>query len=92
MYDMSTSAEAARRKRNQRLKAVGDPLEGMEEADSVVPDIEALWEVVRKLIPHDKTVQLHFDEVCTNQAAVYSRAEDTLCGCGYIRQMKLPET
>uniref|UniRef100_A0A1B0BYV4 Caspase family p10 domain-containing protein n=1 Tax=Glossina palpalis gambiensis TaxID=67801 RepID=A0A1B0BYV4_9MUSC len=41
-------------------------------------DIEALREVVEKLSPHGKIVQLLFDEVFT-----YSQTENMLYGCGY---------
>ncbi|XP_037899387.1 uncharacterized protein LOC119643950 [Glossina fuscipes] len=90
----TTSAEAARKEKNKRLEPVVNPDEGqeIEETDSVMPDIEVLREVVRKLTPHDKIVQLHFDEVYTDQGSIYSRTEDILYGCGYILNQKLTET
>ncbi|KAL9875170.1 uncharacterized protein ACN427_013408 isoform 1-T2 [Glossina fuscipes fuscipes] len=80
--------------RRQLLESTEDPHEGqeVEEAGDVVPDIEALKEVGRKLAPHDEIVHLHIDEVFTNHAAVYSRAEDALYGCCYIDRTKLLET
>uniref|UniRef100_A0A1B0BLG9 Uncharacterized protein n=1 Tax=Glossina palpalis gambiensis TaxID=67801 RepID=A0A1B0BLG9_9MUSC len=75
MYDEgpSTSAEAARKQRNGRLQPTGDQHEFQAEAESVVPDIEALGEGVRKLTSRGKVVTLHFDEMYSNQTATYSR-------------------
>ncbi|KAL9912969.1 uncharacterized protein ACN427_002419 [Glossina fuscipes fuscipes] len=90
----STSAQARLAREVERLQAQNAELkrrlaryedqEVEPEADYVVPEIEALKEVVGKLTPHNRIVQLHFDEMCTNHEAVYSRAEDALCGCNYI--------
>ncbi|KAL9915171.1 uncharacterized protein ACN2A1_001920 isoform 1-T2 [Glossina fuscipes fuscipes] len=90
----TTSAEAARKQKNRRLEPAVNPdkSQEIEETDSVMPDIEVLREVVRKLTPHDKIVQLHFDEVYTDQGSIYSRTEDILYGCGYILNQKLTET
>uniref|UniRef100_A0A1B0FC95 Uncharacterized protein n=1 Tax=Glossina morsitans morsitans TaxID=37546 RepID=A0A1B0FC95_GLOMM len=73
----TTSAEAAQRLKARRLQ----PFDADEPADRVVPNIQRLREVVSKLSAHDKIVQLHFDEVYTDQTTVYSRAEDRLYGC-----------
>uniref|UniRef100_A0A1B0C6U3 Uncharacterized protein n=1 Tax=Glossina palpalis gambiensis TaxID=67801 RepID=A0A1B0C6U3_9MUSC len=58
----------------------------------VVPDIEALQEVVRKLTPRDKIVHLHFDEMYTDHRSAYCRSEDRPYGCGYMLLNKIPET
>ncbi|KAL9893289.1 uncharacterized protein ACN2A1_008484 isoform 2-T2 [Glossina fuscipes fuscipes] len=55
-------------------------------------DIEALREVVGRLSPHDKVVQLHFDEVQTSGKMRYSRTEDVLYGCGYNNSGKITTT
>ncbi|KAL9889040.1 uncharacterized protein ACN427_008463 [Glossina fuscipes fuscipes] len=55
-------------------------------------DIEALREVVGRLSPHDKVVQLHFDEVHTSGKMRYSRTEDVLYGCGYNNSGKITTT
>ncbi|KAL9892977.1 uncharacterized protein ACN2A1_008284 isoform 1-T1 [Glossina fuscipes fuscipes] len=55
-------------------------------------DIEALREVVGRLSPHDKVVQLHFDEVYTSGKMRYSRTEDVLYGCGYNNSGKITTT
>ncbi|KAL9930445.1 uncharacterized protein ACN427_014906 isoform 1-T2 [Glossina fuscipes fuscipes] len=55
-------------------------------------DIEALREVVGRLSPHDKVVQLHFDEVYTNGKMRYFRTEDILYGCGYNNCGKITTT
>uniref|UniRef100_A0A1B0AUN9 Transposable element P transposase-like RNase H domain-containing protein n=1 Tax=Glossina palpalis gambiensis TaxID=67801 RepID=A0A1B0AUN9_9MUSC len=55
-------------------------------------DIEALREVVGRLSPHDKVVQLHFDEVYTNGKMRYFRTEDILYGCGYNNCGKITRT
>uniref|UniRef100_A0A1B0G2H8 Uncharacterized protein n=1 Tax=Glossina morsitans morsitans TaxID=37546 RepID=A0A1B0G2H8_GLOMM len=80
----TTSAGAARGKKDRRLEPAVNPEEGqeIEEADKVIPNIKALREVVSKLTAHDKIVQLHFAEVYTDQRSVYSRSEDRLYGCG----------
>ncbi|KAL9921661.1 uncharacterized protein ACN427_002573 isoform 1-T2 [Glossina fuscipes fuscipes] len=52
-------------------------------------NIEALREVVGRLSPHDKVVQVHFDEVYTNGKMRYSRTEDILNGCGYDDTKKI---
>ncbi|XP_037897533.1 uncharacterized protein LOC119642453 [Glossina fuscipes] len=74
----------ARNEELQRRLGRYEGQEGGPETDSVVPDIGELKEVVKKLIPNDKIVQLHFDEVLTNHRVVYSRAEETLHGCKYF--------
>ncbi|KAL9913634.1 uncharacterized protein ACN2A1_000997 isoform 1-T1 [Glossina fuscipes fuscipes] len=75
----STSSAAARRRKDRRLEPAVNP-EGLEveNAGRVVPNIEALREVVRKLTSHDKIVQLHFNEVFTNNHVVNLWAADTL--------------
>uniref|UniRef100_A0A1B0BQL2 Transposable element P transposase-like RNase H domain-containing protein n=1 Tax=Glossina palpalis gambiensis TaxID=67801 RepID=A0A1B0BQL2_9MUSC len=55
-------------------------------------DVEALREVVGRLSPHDKVVQLHFDEVQTSGKMRYSRTEDVLYGCGYNNSGKITTT
>uniref|UniRef100_A0A1B0GB48 Uncharacterized protein n=1 Tax=Glossina morsitans morsitans TaxID=37546 RepID=A0A1B0GB48_GLOMM len=60
--------------------------------DVVNPDISALQEVLSSLTGHDKNVQIHFDEVYTDQRSVYSRSENRLCGRGYILKQKLAKT
>uniref|UniRef100_A0A1B0BL65 Transposable element P transposase-like RNase H domain-containing protein n=1 Tax=Glossina palpalis gambiensis TaxID=67801 RepID=A0A1B0BL65_9MUSC len=55
-------------------------------------DIEALREVVGRLSPHDKVVQVHFDEVYTSGKMRYSRKEDLLYGCGYNNSGKITTT
>uniref|UniRef100_A0A1B0ALA1 Uncharacterized protein n=1 Tax=Glossina palpalis gambiensis TaxID=67801 RepID=A0A1B0ALA1_9MUSC len=41
-----------------------------------------------QLSEKDKIVQIHFDEVYTNHATVYSRADDELRGCDHTNQKK----
>ncbi|KAL9890097.1 uncharacterized protein ACN427_009184 [Glossina fuscipes fuscipes] len=67
-----------------------EPAEGRELKFTV--NIEALREVVGRLSPHDKVVQLHFDEVYTNGNMRYSRTEDILYGCGYNKTQKITTT
>uniref|UniRef100_A0A1B0BGN0 MADF domain-containing protein n=1 Tax=Glossina palpalis gambiensis TaxID=67801 RepID=A0A1B0BGN0_9MUSC len=60
----SKSAAAEQRRNNRRIEPVVNPeREEAEKGERLVPDIEALREVVGKLTPRDKIVQLHFDEV-----------------------------
>uniref|UniRef100_A0A1B0BNV3 Uncharacterized protein n=1 Tax=Glossina palpalis gambiensis TaxID=67801 RepID=A0A1B0BNV3_9MUSC len=56
--------------------------------DSVVPDVGELSELVKCLTTEDKVVQISFDEVFTNNLAVYSRKSDTLTGCQYADDKK----
>uniref|UniRef100_A0A1A9UD66 Transposable element P transposase-like RNase H domain-containing protein n=1 Tax=Glossina austeni TaxID=7395 RepID=A0A1A9UD66_GLOAU len=73
-----TSPAPAQSERNQRpLQA-----EQIHQEDFVV-EVEVLREVVNKLTPQDKIVQLSFDEVHTNGQTTYSRAKNVLYGCGY---------
>uniref|UniRef100_A0A1B0C2K3 Uncharacterized protein n=1 Tax=Glossina palpalis gambiensis TaxID=67801 RepID=A0A1B0C2K3_9MUSC len=51
--------------------------------DNVVADIEELRKVVKCLTTEGKIVQMSFDEMFTNNLAVYSRRTDTLIGCQY---------
>uniref|UniRef100_A0A1A9ZY15 Transposable element P transposase-like RNase H domain-containing protein n=1 Tax=Glossina pallidipes TaxID=7398 RepID=A0A1A9ZY15_GLOPL len=85
----TTTTQAAKRLKAQHLQ----PFDADEE-DRVVPNIDKLREVVSKLSAHDKIVQLHFDEVFTNNTTVYSRSKDKLYGCGYVlrRRCKTLET
>ncbi|XP_037896536.1 uncharacterized protein LOC119641769 [Glossina fuscipes] len=41
-----------------------------------------------QLTEKDRVVQIYFDEVYTNRATVYSRADDALRGCDYSNQRK----
>ncbi|KAL9895755.1 uncharacterized protein ACN2A1_006398 isoform 1-T3 [Glossina fuscipes fuscipes] len=90
----TTSAAAARGRKDRRFEPAVTPDESqeVEEAQRVVPDIEALRGVVRKLTPHDKIVQLHFNEVYTGLRSAYTRSEDKLYGRGYILNQELAET
>uniref|UniRef100_A0A1B0BYQ5 Uncharacterized protein n=1 Tax=Glossina palpalis gambiensis TaxID=67801 RepID=A0A1B0BYQ5_9MUSC len=65
----------------QRRPAFYEGQEVEPQGDSVVPDIEALREAVRKLTPHDEIVQLNFDEIFANRT-------DTLIGCHYVDERK----
>uniref|UniRef100_A0A1B0AKQ1 Uncharacterized protein n=1 Tax=Glossina palpalis gambiensis TaxID=67801 RepID=A0A1B0AKQ1_9MUSC len=54
--------------------------------------IEALQEVVGGLSPHDKVVQLYFDEAYTNGKMRNFRTEDILYGCGYNKTQTITTT
>uniref|UniRef100_A0A1A9UMD3 Transposable element P transposase-like RNase H domain-containing protein n=1 Tax=Glossina austeni TaxID=7395 RepID=A0A1A9UMD3_GLOAU len=84
----TTSAEAAQRLKARRLQ----PFDADEAADRVVPNIQRLREVVSKLSAHDKVVNLHFDEVFTDQTTVHCRSEDKLNGCDYVLGRKVLTT
>uniref|UniRef100_A0A1B0C5E5 Uncharacterized protein n=1 Tax=Glossina palpalis gambiensis TaxID=67801 RepID=A0A1B0C5E5_9MUSC len=94
----STSAHASLMNQLEGVKAEKEELrrrlakyEGREVepvADSVVPEMETLWEVEGKLSPLDKIVQLYFDEVFTNNQVLYSRANDAIIGCNYVDERK----
>uniref|UniRef100_A0A1B0BNL4 Transposable element P transposase-like RNase H domain-containing protein n=1 Tax=Glossina palpalis gambiensis TaxID=67801 RepID=A0A1B0BNL4_9MUSC len=90
----TTSAAAARGRKDRRFEPAVTPDESqeVEEAQRVVPDIEALRGVVGKLTPHDKIVQLHFNEVYTGLRSAYTRSEDKLYGRGYFLNQELAET
>uniref|UniRef100_A0A1B0B7F2 Uncharacterized protein n=1 Tax=Glossina palpalis gambiensis TaxID=67801 RepID=A0A1B0B7F2_9MUSC len=45
-----------------------------------------------QLSEKDRIVQIHFDEVYTNHATVYSRRDDELWGCDYSTQKKTKTT
>uniref|UniRef100_A0A1B0BU85 Uncharacterized protein n=1 Tax=Glossina palpalis gambiensis TaxID=67801 RepID=A0A1B0BU85_9MUSC len=51
--------------------------------DNVLADIEELRQAVKCLTTEDRIVQMSFDDVFTNNLAVYSRNPDTLIGCQY---------
>uniref|UniRef100_A0A1B0BXB6 ABC1 atypical kinase-like domain-containing protein n=1 Tax=Glossina palpalis gambiensis TaxID=67801 RepID=A0A1B0BXB6_9MUSC len=74
-------ANAEREIQKRRFAAYEAQLEP--QPDSVVLDLGELREVVKCLTTEDKVAQITFDEVFTNNLAVYSRSTDTLIGCQY---------
>uniref|UniRef100_A0A1B0ATU1 SEC63 domain-containing protein n=1 Tax=Glossina palpalis gambiensis TaxID=67801 RepID=A0A1B0ATU1_9MUSC len=87
----STSAQAASRRQSHgpkraRLTEEDDFAPAQDEScDS--PPMSAQSKFAG-LTEKDKIVQIHFDEVYTNHATVYSRVDDELRGCGYTSNQK----
>lgn len=63
----------------------------VDSTESGVADDEALKEVISKLNPHDKIVQISFDEVFTSKRMIYSRTEDKLLGRGLLPKEEVSE-
>uniref|UniRef100_A0A1B0B5B9 Uncharacterized protein n=1 Tax=Glossina palpalis gambiensis TaxID=67801 RepID=A0A1B0B5B9_9MUSC len=77
IFEYSSRADnAANVEAQTENNGIVEPAEGRELKFTV--NIEALREVVGRLSPHDKAVQVHFDEVYTNGKMRYSRTEDIL--------------
>uniref|UniRef100_A0A1B0BWP4 Uncharacterized protein n=1 Tax=Glossina palpalis gambiensis TaxID=67801 RepID=A0A1B0BWP4_9MUSC len=82
----STSTQAANRRQSNRPK----PARLTEEDDFAQAASRRLSNRPKpaQLTEKDRVVQIHFDEVYTNRATVYLRADDTLRGCDYSNQRK----
>uniref|UniRef100_A0A1B0C334 Uncharacterized protein n=1 Tax=Glossina palpalis gambiensis TaxID=67801 RepID=A0A1B0C334_9MUSC len=77
----STSRVQAEKEELKRRLAIYEGQVVEPEAESVVPDVETIREVERKLSPLDKVLQLQL-------TVLYSRANDATMGCNYLDERK----